>query len=139
MASFTAEFTTIDGTAAALGRAGAHSLVADRPAGRAGGLGLGFNGAQLLALAVGGCLANDLRYVAEASGIAIGRIAVKVTIEADGTPLLATGVDVEIACEATDGSDPAALVAATTAITMVGGTLAKGIPVAFRPVPRAWD
>ena len=41
----------------------------DRPEGKAGGMGLGFNGGQLLALAIGGCFCNDLHYAAHAMGI----------------------------------------------------------------------
>ena len=73
MMSTTVGFSTVDGTEAALGRAGSYTVVIDRPEGKAGGLGLGFNGAELLALALGGCFCNDLRYVSNASGIAVGQ------------------------------------------------------------------
>jgi organic hydroperoxide reductase OsmC/OhrA len=58
MASMTVELSNIAGTEAALGWAGGHTLVVDRPEGRAGGKGLGFNGGQLLALTIGGCFAT---------------------------------------------------------------------------------
>ena len=61
MGSAIVELRNVEGTQAGLGWAGAHRLVADRPQGKAGGLGLGFNGAQLLGLAIGGCFCNDLR------------------------------------------------------------------------------
>jgi organic hydroperoxide reductase OsmC/OhrA len=61
MAEVTVELRNVEGTEAALGWAGAHTIVVDRPDGRAGGRGLGFNGAQLLALTIGGCFCNDLR------------------------------------------------------------------------------
>ena len=48
---------------------------------RTGGRGLGFNGAELLALAIGGCFCNDLRYVANDMGVGLGKIAVSVTVE----------------------------------------------------------
>jgi hypothetical protein len=48
MPSVTGELRNVAGTEAALGWAGTHTLVVDRPEGRAGGHGLGFNGAQLL-------------------------------------------------------------------------------------------
>ena len=91
MAQMMVELRNIGGTKAALGWAGAHTLVVDRPEGKAGSEGLGFNGGQLLALAIGGCFRNDLRYVAHARGVAIGGIAVKVTLDLAGEPLLATG------------------------------------------------
>lgn len=59
--------------------------------GKAGGKGLGFNGGELLALAIGGCFCNDLRYVAHARGMALAGITVKVTLDLAGDPLLATG------------------------------------------------
>src|SRR5262249_31058219 len=62
MSSVTVELRNVAGTVAPLGWAGAHTIVVDRPEGRAGGRGLGFNGAQLLALSIGGCFCNDLRY-----------------------------------------------------------------------------
>ena len=44
MSRTTVEFRTVPGTRAAVGRSGAHTVIADRPAGKAGGMGLGFNG-----------------------------------------------------------------------------------------------
>ena len=64
MSSMTVRLGSIPETEAALGWAGGHSVVVDRPEGKAGGQGLGFNGGQLLGLAIGGCLCNDLYYVA---------------------------------------------------------------------------
>jgi hypothetical protein len=51
--SFEVEFRNAHGQAAAIGSAGPYTLVVDRPA-DAGGQGLGFNGGQLLYLAIGG-------------------------------------------------------------------------------------
>lgn len=53
------ELRNVAGTEAAMGWAGGHTVVIDRPEGKAGGLGLGFNGGQMLALAIGGCYCND--------------------------------------------------------------------------------
>ena len=50
MVAMTIELRNVEGTEAAMGWAGGHTIVVDRPEGKAGGLGLGFNGAQLLAL-----------------------------------------------------------------------------------------
>ena len=62
MPSVSVSFANVPGTEAALGRAGGHTVMADRPERKAGGMGLGFNGAQLLAPAIG-CFCNDLRYI----------------------------------------------------------------------------
>ncbi|HTN24298.1 MAG TPA: OsmC family protein [Solirubrobacteraceae bacterium] len=76
-------YSTVVDTQAAEGRAGEHSVIADRPPGVAGGKGLGFNGGQLLALAIGGCLCNDLRYVAHARGVALEPFELTVDVHVD--------------------------------------------------------
>jgi hypothetical protein len=55
-ATMNIELRSVDGTEAAMGWAGGHTIVVDRPEGKAGGKGLGFNGGQLLTLAIGGLL-----------------------------------------------------------------------------------
>src|SRR3954463_2555247 len=97
-------YRSLPGTRAAVGRADRHSVVVDRPEGKAGGMGLGFNGGQLLALAIGGCFCNDLRYVADEIGVKLGRIAVSVRLDLDGKPLLATAARMTVSCETLDGS-----------------------------------
>jgi uncharacterized OsmC-like protein len=73
---------TVHGQATAVGSAGPFTLVVDRPA-DAGGGGLGFNGGQLLYLAVAGCVSNDLYREAPGFGIALSRV--KVTVHGDFT------------------------------------------------------
>ena len=89
MASVSVELRSVGDTEAAMGWAGGHTVVVDRPAGKAGGQGLGFNGAELLALTIGGCFCNDLRYVAHDLGVRLGRIAV--TVSAVPSASLASG------------------------------------------------
>ncbi|TIO29538.1 OsmC family protein [Mesorhizobium sp.] len=131
MISTTVELRTVEGTQAAMGWAGGHTIVVDRPEGKAGGLGLGFNGAQLLALAIGGCFCNDLRYVAAEMGVKVGNIAVTVTVNLEGTPLLATSATMAVSCETLDGSDPRKIVDKAEAITAVSNSLRQGVPVAI--------
>lgn len=87
MADVSVELRNIAATQAALGWAGTHTLVVDRPEGKAGGRGLGFNGGQLLALALGGCFCNDLRYAAAELGAHLEEISVSVKVTLDGEPL----------------------------------------------------
>ena len=122
----------VEGTEAALGWAGAHTIVVDRPDGKAGGQGLGFNGAQLLALTIGGCFCNDLRYVAHAKGVALGKISVSVTVELDGDPLLATAATMVVSCEALDGSSAKIIIEEAKLGSMAINSLRKGIPVTVR-------
>lgn len=125
----TVELRNIAGTEAALGWAGGHTLVVDRATGRAGGQGLGFNGGELLALTIGGCFANDLRYTAHAMGLSIGTIALTVDVTFDGDPLLCTGARMQVQVALADGADPAELVRRTEAISMAANSLRRGFPV----------
>ena len=99
--AYRAQLVTVDGGPTALGSAGPFTLVADRPT-AAGGAGLGFNGGQLLYLAIAACYSNDLYREAATRGITIRRVAV--TVDGDfpsrgaaSTPIV---VDVEVAADA---------------------------------------
>jgi organic hydroperoxide reductase OsmC/OhrA len=127
--SATVELRTVEGTQAAMGWAGGHTVVVDRPEGKAGGMGLGFNGAQILALAIGGCFCNDLRYVAEEMGVGLGKIAVSVTVNLDGKPLLATSATMTVSCETLDGSDPRKVIDKAGEISAISNSLRRGVPV----------
>lgn len=88
---------SLQGESTALGSAGPFTLVVDRPTG-AGGGGLGFNGGQLLYLAVAGCVSNDLFREAHAAGITLHRVNVTVRGDFTGDPAVSTDIsyDVEI-------------------------------------------
>lgn len=131
MAEVTVELRNIQGTEAAVGWAGAHTIVVDRPEGRAGGSGLGFNGAQLLGLAVGGCFCNDLRYAAHELGAELGEISVEVTVELGGEPLLATAAHVRVHCTTADGADATSIIEHAKANSTVANSLNAGIQVSF--------
>lgn len=70
----------VDNQDTALGSAGPFTLEVDGPA-ECGGGGLGFNGGQLLYLAVAGCVSNDLFRDARAEGIELSHVRVKVSEE----------------------------------------------------------
>jgi organic hydroperoxide reductase OsmC/OhrA len=134
MTSTTVELRNIAGTEAAVGWAGAHTVVVDRPEGKAGGRGLGFNGAQLLALTIGGCFCNDLRYVAHATGVELGGISVSVTVELEGDPILATSATMVVSCETLDGSSAESVIEKAKATCMATNSLRRGLPIAVRTV-----
>lgn len=129
MGKVTVELHSIEGTQAALGIAGQHTVVVDRPEGNAGGRGIGFNGAQMLGLTIGGCFCNDLRYVAEEMGVQIQSIAVSVELELEGTPILTKAAKLEVQCTLEDGSNPKELITRAKASCMASNSLSKGIPV----------
>ena len=123
------QLRSLSGTEAAVGWAGGHTIVADRPEGKAGGLGLGFNGAQLLALAIGGCFCNDLRYVAEELGVKIAEISVDVQLELSGEPMVATAARMTVDCSMADGSDPVIVIERAKSSCFVSNTLTRGVSV----------
>jgi organic hydroperoxide reductase OsmC/OhrA len=126
------ELRNVLGTQAAIGWASSHTIVIDRPKGKAGGAGLGFNGGELLALAIGGCYCNDLRYVAHERGIEIETIAVTVTLDLEGAPLVATSAVLLVKCEISDGSDPQTLIEEAWSVCTVANSLNRGVPTTLR-------
>ncbi|WP_196258879.1 OsmC family protein [Pelagibacterium limicola] len=129
MPTETIEIRNVEGTEAALGWAGSHTVVIDRAVGKAGGLGLGFNGAQLLGLAIGGCFANDLRYVAAEKGLTIQDISISVEVTLQGDPIIATDAVLRAWVHLAEGVDSADLIRRTSEISMAMNSLNRGISV----------
>ncbi len=120
---------TLPGTATALGWARGHTLVVDRPA-DGGGRDLGFNGGELLHLAIAACISNDLFREARALGLRLTRVAVRVDGEFVGTPAVSGGIGyaVEVWGEA---PEPALreLVARVDGIAEIPNSLRQGTAV----------
>jgi len=130
MTTMTVQLRSIPDTKAALGWAGGHTIVVDRPDGKAGGLGLGFNGGQLLGLAIGGCFCNDLQYVAHDMGILLASVQVAVSVTFEGTPMFAKEATMQVAATPVDQSaDIDAVIARAKDISSVSNSLRRGIPV----------
>lgn len=98
MAGYEVETVSIDGRTTALGSAGPFTLVVDRPV-EAGGGGHGFNGGQLLNLAVAGCISNDLFREAARAGISLRRVRVTVRSDYAGDPAVSTPIDYDVELE----------------------------------------
>ncbi len=130
MPTMTVQLRSIPDTQAAVGWAEGHTIVVDRPDGKAGGMDLGFNGGQLLGLAIGGCFCNDLHYVAQDMGVRLASIAVDVTVTFEGSPLLATQSEMRVAVTASDeGADIEAVIARARDISAVSNSIKRGFPV----------
>jgi uncharacterized OsmC-like protein len=95
---FEVEVRNVAGEATAVGSAGPYTLVVDRPA-EGGGRGLGFNGGQLLYLAVAGCVSNDLFREARADGIELRSVRVRVRGDFSGDPPVSTAIEYEVELE----------------------------------------
>jgi uncharacterized OsmC-like protein len=92
---FEVEVRNVSGRPLAVGSAGAHTLIVDRPR-DAGGDGLGFNGGELLYLAIAGCVSNDLFREARVQGIALDSVRVRVSGDFSGDPAVSGAVDYEV-------------------------------------------
>ena len=130
MAEITVQLRNVHGTEAALGWAGSHTLMVDRAEGKAGGKGLGFNGGQLLGLAIGGCLCNDLQYVAHDLGVRLLTVEVDVTLQLEGNPTVATAAEVAVRVDVADKmTDVPALTNRAVAISTVANSLQRGLAI----------
>ena len=129
MGTMSVSLRNVPGTNAAMGWAGGHTVVIDRAEGRAGGMGLGFNGGQMIALAIGGCFCNDLRYVADAMGVELDTIEVDVAIELDGEPLLVTSAIMSVRVTAAASVDVAEIIRRAEADSTVSNSVRAGFPV----------
>jgi uncharacterized OsmC-like protein len=96
--AFDVETLNVDGRVTTLGTAGTHTLIIDRPV-EAGGGGLGFNGGELLHLAVAGCISNDLFREARAGGIHLRRVHVTARGDFVGAPAVSSGIEYEVEVE----------------------------------------
>ena len=126
------ETVSVDGRATALGSAGAFTLVVDRPA-SAGGGGQGFNGGQLLNLAVAGCVSNDLFREAAKAGISLRRVRVTARSDYAGDPAVSTPIEYDVEVEG--DADEAALrdlVARVDSIAEIPNSLRGGTDVRLR-------
>jgi putative redox protein len=126
---FEVEVRNVAGEPAAIGNAGQYTLVVDRP-GDAGGRGLGFNGGQLLYLAIAGCVSNDLFREARAAGIELDRVRVVVRGDFSGDPAVSDDVQYDVELE---GDAPAerlqALIERVDEIAEIPNSLRRGTRV----------
>ncbi|HEY1418330.1 MAG TPA: OsmC family protein [Myxococcaceae bacterium] len=89
--NFEVRTDSLTGAATAVGWARGHTVIIDRLA-EGGGRDLGFNGGELLHLAVAGCVSNDLFREARAMGLELTRVAISASGEFTGTPQVSAGI-----------------------------------------------
>ena len=120
---------TVQDACVAVGWAGHRTLTVDRPE-QAGGMGLGFNGGELLLLAIGGCYCNDIFREAAKLGIVITSVQVDVQADWGGEPVRAQNVtySTRIEAEASE-ADILALIEQTDQVAEIPNSLRLGTPV----------
>ena len=127
--NFEVRTDSLAGTATTLGWARGHTVVIDRPA-DAGGQDLGFNGGELLHLAVAGCVSNDLFREARALGLRLTRVAITARGEFTGVPPVSGGIGYSVEVW---GDAPASalreLVARVDTIAEIPNSLRRGTAV----------
>jgi putative redox protein len=126
------ETRNVPGRVTALGSAGQFTLVVDRPA-EAGGGGRGFNGGQLLYLAIAGCISNDLFREALGRGINLDQVVVRVDGDFVGDPAVSAEVSYEVELNG-DADDEAFrdLIDHVDRIAEIPNSLRSGTPVRLR-------
>jgi putative redox protein len=95
----TVEIRTIAGSSLAVGSSGPRTVTIDRSK-ESGGLGLGFNGGELLLLAIGGCYSNDVFREAAKRGLNVRNVQVTVNADWAGDPVRAQNVSFSVMVEA---------------------------------------
>ena len=135
--AFRVEVHSVDGGPLALGWGGSSTVVIDRPT-SGGGRGLGFNGGQLLNLAVAGCISNDLFREASKRGITLHRVTVTVDSDYTGDPAVSTGIEYTIEVSG-DAKQPVLdeLVDYVDRIAEIPASIRNGTPVARRRISPA--
>jgi len=127
--NFEVRTDSLEGTATALGWARGHTVVIDRPV-DGGGQDLGFNGGELLHLAIAGCVSNDLFREARVLGLRLTRVAITAQGEFSGSPQTSAGIGYSVEVW---GDAPAAalreLVARVDAIAEIPNSLRRGTAV----------
>ena len=131
-AVFEVETRSLPGRPTAVGSAETFTLVVDRPVDGGGG-GLGFNGGQLLYLAVAGCVSNDIFREAQAVGIELTSVRVRVRGEFSGDPPISEAIEYEVELEGdAPGERLDELVARVDRIAEIPNSLRGGTEVKLR-------
>ena len=90
---------------------------------------MGFNGGQLLYLAVAGCVSNDLFREAPAFGVALSRVAVTVRGDFAGDPLVSEEITYEVEVDGEPADRLGDLVQHVDRIAEIPNSLRRGTQV----------
>jgi len=119
------------GSSLAIGSSGSRTVTIDR-ASHLGGEGQGFNGGELLLLALGACYSNDLFREADKQSIKIHDVRVSVSADWGGDPVIAKNVamSVEVDAEA-DQALVQDLIEHTFRVAEIPNSLRMGAEIKF--------
>jgi putative redox protein len=129
MAQTNVRVRTVQDACVAVGWTGHRTLTIDRPE-QAGGMGLGFNGGELLLLSIGGCYSNDIFREAAKRGMVIKSVQVDVEADWGGVPVRAQNVALATQIEAEASEEEILdLIEYTDRIAEIPNSLRLGTPV----------
>ncbi len=129
MAQTSVRVRTVQDACVAVGWTGHRTLTIDRPE-EAGGMGLGFNGGELLLLAIGGCYCNDIFREAAKRSMVIKSVQVDVEADWGGEPVRAQNVTFATRIEAEASEEEILdLIEYTDRIAEIPNSLRLGTPV----------
>jgi putative redox protein len=129
MAQTSIRVRTVQDACVAVGWTGHRTLTIDRPE-EAGGMGLGFNGGELLLLAIGGCYCNDIFREAARRSMVIKSVQVDVEADWGGEPVRAQNVTFAPRIEAAASEEEILdLIEYTDRIAEIPNSLRLGTPV----------
>ncbi len=129
MAQTSVRVRTVQDACVAVGWTGHRTLTIDRPE-QAGGMGLGFNGGELLLLSIGGCYSNDIFREAAKRGMVIKNVQVDVEAGWGGEPVRAQNVTLATRIEAEASEEEILeLIEYTDRIAEIPNSLRLGTPV----------
>ena len=123
---------TIHGASAAVGWSNGRAVSIDR-ASSAGGIGIGFNGGELLLLAVGACYCNDLFREAERMNVMISNVQIEVEANWGGEPVRATDLELSVRVEGPSSQEEIQrLIRHTDQVAEIPNSLRYGTAVTIR-------
>ena len=129
MAATNVHVRTLHGSSAAAGWSGPRTVAIDRSE-SAGGLGIGFNGGELLLLAIGACYTNDLYREAAKRNMTLSSVAVDVQADWGGEPVRAQNVRFDVRVTSKENKeDVIALIGHTNEVAEIHNSLRKGTSV----------
>ena len=129
MAQTAIHVRTVHGASVAVGWAGHRTVTIDRPE-EAGGMGLGYNGGELLCLALGACFTNDIYREAAKRGIVVRSVSVDVSADWGGDPMRAQDITFTTSVEAeASEAEIQELIAHTDRVAEIHNSLRTGTSV----------
>ncbi len=132
MPATTIQIRNVRDTSLAVGSSAGRTVTIDRPE-QAGGLGLGFNGGELLLLSLGACFSNDIFREAAKLSIKVHDVRIQVAADWGGDPVVAQNVTMSVEVDAdADEKTIVELIEHTNRVAEIPNSLRQGCEVQLK-------